>query len=239
MMNHVRDQILNEIRRLAKANGGRPPGRRLFETETGIRESAWFGVYWARWSDALLEAGFTPNLKNQRLDEEYVLKRLAAACRHYGRVPATMELRLYKKIDPNLPNEKTILTLLGGKANLLRRLGEWARANPDYQDVAAMVPDATGPDSESKTTASLEGYVYLIRSGPYYKIGRSDELERRVKQIRVALPEAAKLVHAIRTDDPAGIEAYWHRRFSDRHANGEWFKLAASDVAAFKRRKYQ
>ena len=150
-----------------------------------------------------------------------------------------MELRMYKKIDPAFPNEKTMLSMLGGKSNLVRRLSEWAHANDGYKDVAALIPQVVDQSDSDQRTAPIEGCVYLIRSGAHYKIGRSDELERRVKEIRVALPEAASLVHSIRTDDPAGIEAYWHRRFAGRRANGEWFKLTEADVAAFKRRKFQ
>jgi hypothetical protein len=83
-------------------------------------------------------------------------------------------------------------------------------------------------------------WVYLLKGVQgYYKIGRGAELERRVKQESVAMPEKLVLEQSIRTDDPVGIEGYWHRRFADRRANGEWFKLSREDIRAFKRRTFQ
>jgi hypothetical protein len=229
-----REHILNEIRRLAAANEGRPPGKRFFEKETAIREAEWSGVYWARWSDVLVEAGFSPNKMQTRLDEDSVSEKLAQACRHYGKVPTFAELRLYRRqIDPDFPWAVSRFD----REQLFDYLRRWIGDNEGFADVAAMLPQQTEPSTQ--TTRVEEGYVYLIRSGAHYKIGRSDELERRIKEITIALPEAATMVHAIRTDDPAGIEAYWHRRFGERRANGEWFKLTSADVAAFKRRKYQ
>ena len=122
---------------------------------------------------------------------------------------------------------------------MFRRLAEWTRSNESYADVAALLANRiAAPANESKP--SVDGFVYLIQWGANYKIGRGDQLEKRVKQVRTGLPDSGSLIHAIRTDDPPGIEAYWHRRFADkRAANGEWFKLTKSDVAAFKRRKFQ
>jgi len=51
--------ILQEIKRTTQANGGKPLRKIKFESETGIKRFDWFGIYWARWSDALREAGCT------------------------------------------------------------------------------------------------------------------------------------------------------------------------------------
>jgi len=236
----MKAHILSEIRRVAAENGDQAPGRRVFERETGIKESEWRGVYWARWGDALIEAGFAANERQAKLDQDFVLTKLAEAFRHFSKVPTTIELRMYRQVNPAFPAHSTVDNHFRTKATMLARLRDWVADKPEYADVAAMLPPGDVPEVTPRSAAKvLEGFVYLIRSGAHYKIGRSNELERRVKEIRIALPEAATLVHSIRTDDPAGIEAYWHRRFVNKRANGEWFKLTAADLAAFKRRKFQ
>jgi hypothetical protein len=234
----MRGKILSEIRRLAKENGGQPPGARLFEQQTGIKEGAWRGVHWPRWSDAVAEAGFAPNEPLAKLDENFLLTKLAEAYMALGKVPANMELRIYRRSHSDFPY-RAITRHFGSTANMQRRLSEWASANAEYTDVAAMLTERV-PALEGESKPAKDGFVYLIQWGVNYKIGRGDQLERRVKQVRTGLPDSGKLVHSIRTDDPPGIEAYWHRRFADKRAeNGEWFKLTRTDVAVFKRRKFQ
>jgi Meiotically up-regulated gene 113 len=235
----VRQRILEEIRRLAIASAGQPPGADTFERESGIRQSSWRGVYWARWGDALTEAGYQPNLPPAKIEKDDFLRKIAEVCRHFGKAPTAMEFRLYGRSHPEIPNHKTIYRHFHSTANMFRRLAEWASENGGYADVAAMLTNSV-VKTEKNAGHTVDGFVYLIRWGKHFKIGRGEELERRVKQVRTGLPDSGSLVHVIRTDDPSGIEAYWHRRFADKRAeNGEWFKLASSDIAAFKRRKFQ
>jgi hypothetical protein len=78
----------------------------------------------------------------------------------------------------------------------------------EFADVAELFPPEAEDDAEEKAARSKDGYVYLIQWGEVFKIGRGQYLEKRVKQVHTGLPDSGKLVHAIRTDDPPGIEAY-------------------------------
>jgi hypothetical protein len=233
----VREHILREIRRLAAESGGRPPGLNAFVRQSGIARAKWYGVFWARWSDALAEAGFAPNAWQRRFDSSDVLLKVAELCRKLGRLPTEGEMRLCRTSDTTFPNTGTISGHFPTKTDLVEGLRKLAITD-GYDDLLPMLPNK--PQARERRQAAVkEGFVYLLKSGDHYKIGRSDELERRMREVRISLPETVTLVHAIRTDDPPGIEVYWHRRFNDRRANGEWFRLTGDDVRAFARRKFQ
>lgn len=236
----MKTKMLEDIRRLAVELGGRTPSIREFEESTGVREAAWRGVHWATWGEAVAEAGLTPSLlaRERRIDDDILLEHLAKACRQHGRVPTVAQLRMQRRADPGFPYVKTFDRRFGGFSGLGSRIRAWAAKHEDYRDVAELL-GGSAPGDDAIGPVRADGSVYLLRSGDFFKVGRSDELERRVKEIRVALPDAATLVHAIQTDDPSGIEAYWHHRFAEKRANGEWFKLNRADVAAFKRRRFQ
>jgi hypothetical protein len=235
-----KQEILEGIQRIAQRQGGRAPGKELFETETGISRSDWYPHMWLRWGDALREAGFEPNKFTAKWDERDLITRLINLAREVGRFPIEGELRLKRKEDQTFPSH-TAFGTLGNKSTRAKKVLAFCSDNPEFSDVAEMAraalserkPPAEAPSHDLPSS----GYVYLIRLGARteYKIGRTIDPLRREGEIGVLLPEKGIPIHTIETDDPAGIERYWHTRFKEKRKNGEWFNLSADDVKAFKR----
>ncbi|HEY1171217.1 MAG TPA: GIY-YIG nuclease family protein [Verrucomicrobiae bacterium] len=235
--------ILEAIRRTAKTNGGKPLGRSKFSTETGIKESDWSGVYWIRWGDALIEAGFTPNQMSEAPADEWLISKLITFTRELKRFPLSAELRMKARNDPDFPGHTAFQKRFGSKNQVVSKVMEFCSNKKGYEDILLLCESTTARNESPQEKADRgieppDGFVYLLKSGRYHKIGRSNSTGRREYELAIQLPEKAVIVHEIRTDDPIGIEAYWHKRFELKRKNGEWFELNAAEVKAFKRRKF-
>lgn len=238
-----RQLIVEEIRRVTQENGGRAPGKARFYQLTGIRESDWLGRFWARWSDALAEAGEAPNTMQERIPDDVLLEMLAGEVRRLQRFPTIAELKLRRRDDPTFPSS-AVFSRWGGQRQLVRQLIEFCERSPQQADllpILSQLPLGEEADRQpSSRPQAILGYVYLIRAGRYYKIGRTNADGRRLRELSIQLPERAQRVHVIKTDDPVGIELYWHRRFAGRRVrpDAEWFDLTPEEVAAFRMRRF-
>jgi hypothetical protein len=240
-----KEHILSEIKRTAKLNGGIPLGIRRFCRETGIRESDLCGVFWSKWSEALAEAGFSGNRLTAPVDEQLVLKAIADHTRELGHFPTKPEFGLLHQRDKNFPIMTTLTRRLGNRREIVLKVLEFCRSSDSWTDVIdicqqiqpALLKTVPSDDASDERAPEI-GHVYLLKHGNEYKIGRSTDAVRRYKEIRTQMPYKTEEIHVIETDDPSGIEAYWHNRFREKKLEGEWFKLSAADVKAFKKRKF-
>ncbi len=231
-----KEDILKEIQRTAKENGEVPLGRDRFIKETGITE--WeLNKCWPRFSLAQKDAGFEPNSMKGAFEDEYVFGKYVSLARELGKIPGRGDFRFKRRNDPNFPNDG-VFERFGKKYQLLQKILVYSDEK-GLEDVAELCRGELGRlennETQSDSTSIIIGSVYLAKSGRYYKIGRTNSMGRRHHEITILLPDSFELVHEIKTDDPSGIEAYWHRRFDSKRKNGEWFDLNSSDIKAFKR----
>lgn len=236
----TKQHILQEIKHIALANGGKSLGMAKFHKESGINYYDWFGKYWPRWSDAIREAGLAPNQMTVAYEETVLLEKLINLARELGHFPVKGDLRLKAYTDRKFPSDATFRRL-GPKSEIISKVTEYCRRKPEFEDVlriceaiSVIVQDDKSSEEEVESVEEF-GFVYLLKSGRFYKIGKTKSHGRREYELAIQLPQRASIIHKIQTDDPAGIEVYWHKRFESKRANGEWFDLSASDVKAFKR----
>ena len=149
------------------------------------------------------------------------------------------DFALEKNKDKVLPNYETFRRL-GPKNHLVQEAFDFCKARSGNDDVAAILSETLKHETSTRHPVPdrQDGFVYLQKMGQFYKIGRTNSVERRNRELRILLPEPLDVLHVIQTDDQTGIEAYWLKRFEAKRARGEWFNLTTADVRAFKRRRF-
>ncbi len=238
-----KNHILCEIKRLAQANDGKTPGSGVFERATGIKKSDWYPHLWLRWSDAVIEAGFTPNKFIIAMSDEVLIQSYIGLMREIQKVPVAGEIQRKSKADKSFPSG-SVFDRLGGKEKLLKAVVDYCKEHQGHEDIITLCLEykrtlKRGPEADQGTKSKVvTGYVYLMQSGRHYKIGRTNSIGGRESVLKIQIPVPPRTIHSIETDDPKGIEAYWHKRFSNkRRGTSEWFDLSVEDIQAFKRWK--
>ena len=235
-----KQHILNEIRRTAKANGGDPLGRERFLTDTGIKQLDWYGKYWIRWGDAVREAGFIPNRLAEAYADEFLIERLVSLTRELGRFPVEGDLRVKCRSDPEFPSHGAFHRL-GPKMQRVLIVTEFCRAHEGFQDVRDLCPEATDRRrySPEKEAGSEEiGFIYLIKSGRYYKSAEAtlrDDANTNLpsnfpKEPTRCTKSVRMILLALKHTGTTGLNR------SVRMANG--LNLSPFEIKAFCRRKF-
>ncbi|WP_321858284.1 GIY-YIG nuclease family protein [Burkholderia cenocepacia] len=240
-----KQDVVRRILELADQNGG-TIGFHSFTAETGINQQSLRKQVWFHgWNPLLEEIGLpTKQFATLRITDETITAAVAELIVRLNRWPTEDELIREKKLNATFPNV-AVIRRVKKSGRLWEMLRNYYPEDGTYaivRSIGASHADKAGTPAtdELDAKARVIGYVYLLRSGKRYKIGFTNSPVRRFREVRIELPEETVQVHTIATDDPKGIEAYWHNRFAEKRVrNSEWFELSADDVRAFKRRTYQ
>lgn len=89
-----------------------------------------------------------------------------------------------------------------------------------------------------KYAPNITGYVYLLKSGDHFKIGKSKDVDRRLTQISPRTPLPVTLEHSIGSNDMHWLETQLHTKYARYRTNGEWFSLPPDAVTWIKAQTY-
>jgi hypothetical protein len=233
------ESIIETYKTLVSERGGAPLGQRIFMRETGISRYHWMGGFWRSWSAFQEAAGFSPNDPTEKIPDETILCRFAELALERGEMPTEADLNLKRKADPTFPG-KDGFRRWGSRDALLSVVADYCEGKPQFASVLQLLKQGTSNRIDHRLDSlHVKGFVYLLRSGKHYKIGRTNATGRRLRELAIQLPQKPDTIHVIETDDPEGIEDYWHRRFAEKRHGGEWFALDSDDLRAFKKRRFQ
>lgn len=80
----------------------------------------------------------------------------------------------------------------------------------------------------------LDGFIYIIKSGEFYKIGKTININNRFKKYITENPNRIELVYYFYVKNYSIEEEKLHDIFKHKQHNREWFKLDPEDILYIK-----
>jgi molybdopterin-biosynthesis enzyme MoeA-like protein len=114
-------EIIAKIQRIAN-DVGKAPGVAVFTQLSGVPQHCWYGKFWARWSDALAEAGYANNELQRRFSSDEVLTKVLEASLRMGKIPTNPEMKMIRSSDDTFPNPKTVAAHFGSRSELIEAI---------------------------------------------------------------------------------------------------------------------
>jgi hypothetical protein len=78
------------------------------------------------------------------------------------------------------------------------------------------------------------GFVYVIKSDKYCKIGMSLLPEKRISSIKTSCPHKVEIIRIFETDNMIKMEKNLHNYFIAYKLRGEWFDLPEEAIQALR-----
>jgi len=236
----TKEEIIKAYK-LLRHNLQEPPSSKYFYKQSRISHTTLGRIYGQNpFSKLMEECGDAPrSFFVPKSDFDSILEDYGLLIRKLGRPPVLADWNQSGGVNSSVINRShnTKWTEMPDK------FLEFAISKDEWHDVVVLLSSfkkssfiKSNNDNGPDLNIQFEE-IYLIKSGKYYKIGKTKDFGLRGYQFKILLPEKPELVHKFKTDDPFGIEKYWHNRFANKRKNGEWFDLDNNDIKAFKMRK--
>ncbi|MFM7023134.1 MAG: GIY-YIG nuclease family protein [Flavobacteriales bacterium] len=239
-MKYSKEDFIQKYKDL-KQRLGKQPSSQEFYQETEIPAHQLKKIYPRdAYSSLVEECGDTPqSFASEKTGLENILIQWGQLVKKNNRLPVISEWD-FNKCKPLATNIRKNYGI--NWSEIPHKFRDYAKEKDEWQDILLLIPIKEIINSQENATNDIlrekPGYVYLLKVGKHFKIGRAEDLGGREYQLKIQLPEKPERIYAIETDDMVGIEKYWHNRFADKRKNGEWFELSNHDISAFKKRKF-
>jgi len=158
--------------------------------------------------------------------------RLCRSCQRKN-FPKTHRLKVsFVGTTKAIPYDESGRILSHSKWTEIKKRAEHYYNNISSDDIEAFNAEIKTRVKKKIRMVGDEGYIYLLSSSVgLYKIGRAADLQKRFSEHTRDWPIRLDMIHSIPVSQVISCETYLLRTFRNKRRQGEWFDLAAEDVA--------